>query len=212
MSTGIRSLGEAGTRPATEPRASRTLHTMTDALLRLLEREELTGISVSQLCREAGVHRTTFYGHYSSVTELATDIFVRVIDGIATIEFFEPDEEVTPGAASAEYLASLEHILAHVADHRAVYRSLFHADLGSGFRHALTDRLRHRVEIAMRLWQRHGIADNLDVQTAAAYIAGCLVAAIESWTSSTKVDSSAHAHEIMLLMPAWWPAATATRA
>jgi AcrR family transcriptional regulator len=209
MSTGIRSLGEAGTRPANEPRASRTLHTMTDALLGLLEREELTSITVSQLCREAGVHRTTFYGHYSSVAEFATDVFARVIDSIATIEFSKSDDAVAPQEASAEYLASLERILAHVADNRAVYRSLFHTNLGSGFRHALTDRIRHRAELAMQLWQRHGIAVNLGTETAAAYIAGGLVAAIESWASSTKVDSSAHAREMMLLMPAWWPAATA---
>jgi len=206
MSTGIRSLSEAGTRPTREPRASRTLHTMTDALLGLLEREELTSITVSQLCREAGVHRTTFYGHYSSVAEFATDVFVRIIDGIATIAIDESDETITPESASAQYLTSLEHILAHVAEHRSVYQSLFHTDLGSGFRHALTDRIRHRAQLAMRVWQRHGIAVTLNTDTAAAYIAGGLVATIESWASSTEVDSRAHAHEITLLMPAWWPA------
>ena len=38
--------------------------------LELLDKKELRNISVTEICEGAGVHRTTFYGHYEDVYDL----------------------------------------------------------------------------------------------------------------------------------------------
>lgn len=45
-----------------------------EALLRLLEHKELEQIRVTDLCREAGINRTTFYRHY----ELPRDVLIEL--------------------------------------------------------------------------------------------------------------------------------------
>lgn len=44
-----------------------TAQLMDEALLNLLETKDFEYITVSQLCKKAGVNRTTFYLHYLSI-------------------------------------------------------------------------------------------------------------------------------------------------
>lgn len=44
------------------------------ALLKLLDTHELSEISTAQLCREAGVNRSTFYAHYDNIWELLEEL------------------------------------------------------------------------------------------------------------------------------------------
>ncbi len=43
---------------------------MDEAFLRLLERKEFEYITVKEICKEAGVHRSTFYLHYETLNDL----------------------------------------------------------------------------------------------------------------------------------------------
>ena len=40
------------------------------ALRELLQEKDVCDITVSEVCRKADVHRTTFYGHFKSVQEM----------------------------------------------------------------------------------------------------------------------------------------------
>ncbi len=44
------------------------------ALLKLLEKQELSEITASQLCREAEVNRSTFYAHYENIWDLLAEL------------------------------------------------------------------------------------------------------------------------------------------
>ncbi len=44
------------------------------ALLKLLDTQELPQITAAQLCREAGVNRSTFYAHYENIWELLEEL------------------------------------------------------------------------------------------------------------------------------------------
>ena len=59
-----------------------TKRLMKDALLNLLERTELSGISVTAICEEADVNRSTFYSYYTSPSELLREIEQEVLDRI----------------------------------------------------------------------------------------------------------------------------------
>ncbi len=49
-----------------QKRTTQTRALLEEALLLLLKKKELDAITVSELCKKAGINRTTFYNHYSS--------------------------------------------------------------------------------------------------------------------------------------------------
>lgn len=59
----------------------RTLHTrksLFDTIFMLLEKESLDKISVVDICREANVHRTTFYSHFQDKYDLVYAAFNNI--------------------------------------------------------------------------------------------------------------------------------------
>ncbi len=48
---------------------------MDEALIALLEKKDLEYITVKELCRQAGVNRSTFYLHYETIADLVNETF-----------------------------------------------------------------------------------------------------------------------------------------
>ena len=65
-----------------DKRIERTRETVKNALLRLLERETLSRVTVADLAREAGISRSTFYSHFLNVLDvyelLIADFFKEI--------------------------------------------------------------------------------------------------------------------------------------
>ena len=59
-------------------RIALTKKLLQEGLLRLLAQKPLDSISVTELCRESGINRATFYNHYSSPQELLDDLERRM--------------------------------------------------------------------------------------------------------------------------------------
>ncbi len=55
-------------------RIALTKKLLQEGLLRLLEQKTLDRISVTELCRESGINRATFYNHYNSPLDLLDSI------------------------------------------------------------------------------------------------------------------------------------------
>ena len=60
-------------------RIALTKKLLQEGLLRLLENKALDQITVTELCRESGINRATFYNHYSSPQELLSDLENRMV-------------------------------------------------------------------------------------------------------------------------------------
>ncbi|MEI5585087.1 MULTISPECIES: TetR/AcrR family transcriptional regulator [unclassified Agromyces] len=193
--------------PLDDPRQRRTRAALTETLLRLLEDEPLDAISVARLCREAGVHRTTFYAHAPSVHAFALAVFTQDLDRLAAVEV-EPAGE-TPAHVAERYLDSLTMVLDHVALERAGYRALFGSASRGVFRAALDERMRRRARRALEVWRAQDVpgapASDAALAEAAAFIGGGLVGAIETWAMGDEADAAASAARIAALMPGWWP-------
>jgi AcrR family transcriptional regulator len=192
-----------------DPRQRRTRAALTEALLRLLEHDPLDSITVARLCREAGVHRTTFYAHAPGVHAFALAVFTQDLDRLAAVDV-EPEGEL-PEHVAERYLDSLTMVLDHVAVERAGYRALFGSASRGVFRAVLDERMRRRARLALEVWRAQGVpgapvADEA-IDEAAAYIAGGLVGAIEAWAMGDETDAAASAARIATLMPGWWPRA-----
>ena len=53
---------------------------MNDALVTLLARKPFEYITVSEICKEAGVNRSTFYLHYENTLDLLSETTKRMMD------------------------------------------------------------------------------------------------------------------------------------
>ncbi|MRG59939.1 TetR family transcriptional regulator [Agromyces sp. CFH 90414] len=190
-----------------DPRQLRTRRALAEALVRLLERVPLDEISVAELCREAGVHRTTFYGHFDGVAEFALAEFSQGIDRIAAVDVDPADE--SSAEVAERYLASLRAILAHIAEERSGYRTLFGPATRGVFRMALEDQQRRRARIALEVWRAQRVPGapmtDAAVEQAAAFIAGGLVGVIEVWALGDDADAMDASARVLALMPGWWP-------
>jgi len=184
-----------------DPRQARTRAALSDALMRLLASSPLDSISVAALCREAGVHRTTFYGHAAGVEEFAVDFLTRDLDLVTAVE-----SPSGPGIDLSRYRTALITLLAHVADERALYRPLLQSRWGGSLRAAIDGRLRERFLIALDVFRASNVVGVPDQRTeAVAFLTGALVGMIASWAASDDVDAVAAADRVLALMPAWWP-------
>lgn len=184
-----------------DPRQTRTRAALGDALMRLLANAPLDSISVASLCREAGVHRTTFYGHAGGVEEFAVDYLTRDLDLVATV-----DSTAGPGIDFSRYRTALITLLQHVADERALYRPLLNSRWGGSLRAAIDGRLRERFLIALDVFRASNVIGIPDQRSeTVAFLTGALVGMIASWAASDDEDAVAAADRVLALMPAWWP-------
>ena len=60
-------------------RITLTRRLLQEGLLRLLQTEKLEDISVTALCKEAGINRATFYNHYTSPTSLLNEMELQFV-------------------------------------------------------------------------------------------------------------------------------------
>lgn len=82
-----------------------------------LQTKELGEISVSGICKAAGLNRTTFYANYADVYALADSIRDKLEKGLAEIYH----EEYTTGVNSQDY----RKLFQHIRDNQLFYRTYF---------------------------------------------------------------------------------------
>lgn len=74
--------------------------------IELLQTSELSEISVSEICKAAGLNRTTFYANYEDLYALADSIRRKLEENLA--ELYR--DEITLGFNSNDYLPLFRHI------------------------------------------------------------------------------------------------------
>lgn len=115
-----------------------TKRLLQEGLLRLLETKDLDKISVTELCRESGINRATFYNHYSSPQDLLADLEARLTA--------EMDQLIHNPRTQAEIAQQLESVCAFLQEnaHSIIVLARCHADadladvfnnLNQSFRH-----------------------------------------------------------------------------
>lgn len=106
---------------------------MDEALIALLEEKDLEYITVKEICRLAGVNRSTFYLHYETIADLA-DETMEMIDRRFLSYFPRREEEVLDHIGSRKreelVLVTREYLLPYlrfIRDNKRVYRAAFRA-------------------------------------------------------------------------------------
>lgn len=83
----------------------------------LLQTKELDKISVSDICKIAGLNRTTFYANYADVYALADSIRDKLEQNM--LELYK--DEITIGFNSNDYLK----LFRHIKENQVLYRTYF---------------------------------------------------------------------------------------
>ena len=106
-----------------------TKRMLQEGLLQLLETKELDKISVTELCRVAGINRATFYNHYNSPQDLLTDIEQQLTEEMCALINYPKN--------ASEALTQLEAVCTYMKDHAnpiiILSRCRADADLVEGF-------------------------------------------------------------------------------
>lgn len=109
---------------------------MDEALLDLLEEKDLEYITVKEICRQAGVNRSTFYLHYETIDDLVNEA-LEMINQRFLSYFPQREDEVLGNMSGRErkelILVTREYLLPYlhfIRDHKKVYRAAFR-NLGS---------------------------------------------------------------------------------
>lgn len=110
----------------TDPRGQRSRAALHAAVLRLLQTRPLADVTVSALCREAGLHRTTFYKHYASLEAAAASALSGLCAELVA------DQELASAAT---------HALEGIARAQGRYRLLATPELAAQVRAAFAESL-----------------------------------------------------------------------
>ncbi len=85
--------------------------------IELLQSKELNQISVSEICKQAGLNRTTFYANYADVYALADSIREKLNAELAEVYA----DEIQKQYHSYDYLK----LFRHIREHQLFYRTYF---------------------------------------------------------------------------------------
>ncbi len=110
-----------------------TRRLMKDALLDLLERTDLSGISVTAVCEAADVHRSTFYKYYREPSDVLRDIEKDVLDQIPV-----PPPALDP-KSQEDLLRATTAFFDYVRDKEKLFQILFSESVNAGFSSRLVD-------------------------------------------------------------------------
>lgn len=123
---------------------------MDEALLALLEEKDLEYITVKEICRQAGVNRSTFYLHYETISDLVNEA-LEMINQRFLSYFPQQEEGVLGNMGSRErenlVLVTREYLLPYlrfIRDNKKVYRAAFR-NPGSMQAHTRYGELKQRI-------------------------------------------------------------------
>lgn len=161
-----------------DPRAIATKARLGEALIQLCVERPLTSVSVTALCKTAGVARKTFYAHYDDVAELArecvSDVLMPIFDSITDAELLLPER----GGVIHHVLAGMSQDMARVVElHRA-----FPSELILSVLHPVA------VKLAVRMLALHGVEDEFLVAYLSTSAAALALSGFRTWMARDFAD------------------------
>lgn len=98
-------------------RKKESMERLEKVFIELLQTKELNEISVSDICKRAGLNRTTFYANYTDIYGLADSIRDKL--EVAVSDLYR--NEITQGFNSNDYLK----LFRHIKENQIFYRTYF---------------------------------------------------------------------------------------
>ncbi len=150
-----------------------TEHKIIDAFIQLLSQKTASAITVSEICRLGGIHRTSFYLHFHDVYELMDQIEVRLAKYYAGL--------FTGHAECYNIGQKFEQLFAFIYTHQNFYRAYWHR---SRDLHVLDVALSPETEANMKKTASdYGVQSETELEFHRAFFRAGLAALIGYWLS-----------------------------
>lgn len=164
-----------------------TKRLMKEALLELLEQKELVNISVTEICKLADVHRSTFYTYYSDQAELLRDLEQDYLDQVPM-----PSPDSSP-LDEEQLLAETTAFFESVKRNERAFRVLLAGSTSSDFSNRL-------IELQYSKYAELGDDKHDTISNyAQLYIANGTVGLLREWVNAGFPVSSREIAEMMYL-------------
>ena len=108
-----------------------TKRMLKESMLKLLKEKELDTINVTELCREAGVNRATFYRHY----EIPRDILMEIQQDF----YRELRQKISLPGTLGDIRYVVEHLCIYMNDHQELLRILVQNNSDTDFADFIND-------------------------------------------------------------------------
>ena len=154
-----------------------------EALIRLLQKETIDKISVTQICEEAGVNRSTFYNYFDDKYQLveavmlaAADVFIEESE-----EFVQKLKQNRPDLKPEQYLF-MDEILTFYLEMMKRYKDVFRTFALNQGQFSSTAQYDLLVEqIVLPMLRKHGIDDPRFADYMSSYYVGAIHAVVLNW-------------------------------
>ena len=111
-------------------RKKESIERIEKVFISLLQTNELNEISVSDICKLAGLNRTTFYANYTDIYGLADSIRDKLEHNLSDLY----QNEITRGFNSNDYLK----LFRHIKDNQIFYKTYFKLGYDDSYKIILT--------------------------------------------------------------------------
>ena len=128
-------------------RKKESMERIEKVFIELLQTKELNEISVSDICKRAGLNRTTFYANYADIYGLADAIRDKLENEVSGLY----KEEVTQGLNSNDYLK----LFRHIKDNQIFYNTYFKLGYDNNYKIIRYDTALARVHFQNRFIEYH---------------------------------------------------------
>lgn len=147
--------------------------------LELIQNKDIKHISVSDICKMAGLNRTTFYSNYVDIYDLAEKIRIKMIENFFNLYSEEKSER--------KHSYDFTKLFKHIMDNQIFYRAYFKL----GFDLLNDDYLVDRNEFIK--W--YGTDDMADYHVT--FFKAGLNAIIKGWLNNGCIESPEEIHDVL---------------
>ena len=167
-----------------------TAKKMDEALISLLEKKEFAYITVKEICKEAGVNRSTFYLHYENTSDLLDEATQHILDRF--LSYFVVDKQEIALDCAENDLEELVFItpeyltpyLTFIKDNRRVFKTAIKESSTMGFDKVYQKMFRYIFDPIL---SRFGYSERSRAYVMKFYLSG-ITAIVMEWIKNDCVD------------------------
>lgn len=148
------------------------------AFLDQLQTRELSEIHVSDICKQTGLNRSTFYANFADVYALADSIRDKLEDNLTTLY----KDEITQGVNSNDYLK----LFRHIQENQIFYKTYFKLGYDNNYKIIVYD-----TELAKRHFQNRFVAYHME------FFKSGITRIIKMWLENGCQESPEDMYEIL---------------
>ena len=184
--------------PATvDPRAERTKELIFSAI-RYLMAQGKVAVTVGDVARTAGISRSSFYAHFASLDEVASELLRTQFATIPVFGGGDSAADRSPGAARA----GLALLVDHLVESFPLYSSVLELPLTRSVYDEIVEAYARRLLDTIELLD--DLPEGVDPELASRYVAGGEITLISAWMRGHIVVSDDElVDQLASLLPAW---------